>query len=110
MTRVPPDHNPHTFLGDGRPLPRADYVRVDPFEPATYRTAGYLWNTWHAPDLWDVAVDADLTDPAAYPDWFMCGLCGPRGVPGRVGPRGGLFAIYALDGAFRLPTFLDGLD
>ena len=30
VTRVPPDDNPHTFLGDGRPLPRADYAKVDP--------------------------------------------------------------------------------
>ena len=74
VTRVPPDDNAHTFLGDGLPLPRADYTKVDPLEPATYRTVGYVWNTWHAPDLWDVPADADLTDPAAYPDWFTRGL------------------------------------
>jgi hypothetical protein len=74
VTRVPPDDNAQTALGDGRPLPRADHAKVDPVDPATYRTAGYVWNTWHAPDLWDIPADADLTDPAAYPDWFTRGL------------------------------------
>ena len=35
---------------------------------------GYVWNTWHAPTLFDVPADADLTDPAAYPDWLTRGL------------------------------------
>ncbi len=74
VTEFPPDDNGHTFLGDGAPLPRADYTRVDPADPLTYRTAGYVWNTWHAPDLFDVPADADLTDPRAYPAWFTRGL------------------------------------
>jgi len=68
------DDNAHTFLQDGGPLPRADHGNVDPTDPATYRIAGYVWNTWHAPDLWDIAAEADLTDPATYPDWFTRGL------------------------------------
>jgi len=74
LTVVPPDDNPHTSAADGGELPRADYRRVDPDDPATYRTPGYLWNTWHAPTLFDVAEDADLTNPAAYPEWFTAGL------------------------------------
>ena len=109
VTRIPPDDNPHTFQGDGGPLPRTDYATVDPLDPATYRAAGYVWNTWHAPDLWDIPADADLTDPAVYPDWFTRGLRGPRGVPGGVGTRGDLFALYALNGAFRIPPLVDGL-
>lgn len=73
-TVVPSDDNAHTFLEGGRPLPRADYTAVDVDDPATYRIAGYVWNTWHAPSLWDVPDDADLTDPAAYPDWLTTGL------------------------------------
>lgn len=68
------DDNAHTFLADDLPLPRADYSIVDPADPATYRISGYVWNTWHAPDLWDIPADADLTDPSAYPDWFTRGL------------------------------------
>jgi len=74
VTVVPRDDNAHTFLADGGELPRADYTRADPDDPATYRTPGYLWNTWHAPSLFDVPGDADLTDPAAYPEWFSRGL------------------------------------
>jgi len=74
VTLVPPDDNAHTFFADGGELPRADYTRVDLDDPATYRTAGYLWNTWHAPSLFDVPGDANLTDPAAYPEWFSRGL------------------------------------
>ncbi|MBC8874366.1 MAG: hypothetical protein H8E44_33440 [Planctomycetes bacterium] len=68
------DDNAHTFLPGDQSLPRVDYGTVDPADPATYRIAGYVWNTWHAPHLWDIPGDADLTDPAAYPDWFTRGL------------------------------------
>jgi uroporphyrinogen-III decarboxylase len=51
-------------------LPRADPARVDPDDPETYRVAGYVWNTWHAPGLWDIPRDADLAAPETYPDWF----------------------------------------
>lgn len=74
VTSTVADDNAHTFLADDLPLPRADYNIVDPSDPATYRISGYVWNTWHAPDLWDIPADADLTDPAAYPDWFTGGL------------------------------------
>ncbi|HXK87731.1 MAG TPA: uroporphyrinogen decarboxylase family protein [Phycisphaerae bacterium] len=77
-TWVPPDDNPHTFLPGRKPLPRADIETVKPSDPATYRIPGYLWNTQHAPTLWDVPADADLSDPGAYPDWLTRGLRAAR--------------------------------
>ena len=74
ITSFPPDDNGHTTLADGSDLPRADPAGVDPDDPATYRVPGYVWNTWHAPTLFDVPDDADLADPAAYPDWLTGGL------------------------------------
>ena len=73
-TQMVPDDNPHTFQADGAPLARADYRRIDPDDPANLRRAGYVWNTWHAPHLWDIPESADLTDSTAYPDWFTAGL------------------------------------
>lgn len=73
-TMFPPDDNPQTFLADGSRLPRADYTTVDLHDPAVYRLPGYVWNIWHATELWDVAPDADLSDPAAYPKWFTATL------------------------------------
>jgi hypothetical protein len=73
-TVIPPDDNPHTYAEHDHPLPRADYTCVDVDDPATYRVAGYVWNTWHAPCLWDIPATADLKNPATYPDWFTAGL------------------------------------
>jgi len=70
VTTFPPDDNPHSHTANGGDLPRVDYGHVDLDDPALYRLTGYLWNTWHAPVLFDIPDDADLTDPAAYPDWF----------------------------------------
>jgi hypothetical protein len=78
LTRIPPDDNAHTFTLDDKPLSRADYTRVDPDDPATYRLPGYVWNTWHAPTLWDIAPDADLADLESYPDWFTAPLRAAR--------------------------------
>ena len=69
-TWIPPDDNAQTFAAGEQPLARSDYQHVDPDDPATFRTAGYVWNTWHAPSLWDIDADADLADPAAYPQWL----------------------------------------
>ena len=69
-TWIPPDDNAQTFLPGEQALPRADYHAIDPQDPATFRGAGYVWNTWHAPSLWDIPADADLADPAAYPSWL----------------------------------------
>ncbi|UCG57209.1 MAG: hypothetical protein JSU70_20380 [Phycisphaerales bacterium] len=74
QTIVPPDDNPHTYRPDRTPLPRADYKWVEVRNPATYRLAGYVWNTWHAPELWGIDPQADLSDPAAYPIWFADAL------------------------------------
>lgn len=73
-TFIPPDDNPHTFMPGRQSLPRADYKAIDTDDPAIFRIPGYVWNTWHAPDLWDIPADADLADPAAYPDWLTRGL------------------------------------
>ena len=80
QTRIPPDDNPQTWAAGGGSLPRADYASVDVDDPATFRHAGYVWNTWHAPGLWDIPQDADLADPAAYPEWFTASLRAARGV------------------------------
>ena len=74
QTMFPADDNPQTFLPDGGRLPRADYMSVDLHDPATQRLPGYVWNTWHMPELWGVDPDADLSDPAAYPPWFTGAL------------------------------------
>jgi len=74
QTLIPPDDNPHTFLPGKQAMPRADYNAIDIDDPAIFRTPGYVWNTWHAPSLWDIPDDADLADPTAYPDWLTLGL------------------------------------
>jgi uroporphyrinogen-III decarboxylase len=69
-TIFPPDDNAQTYRPGQAPLERADYRSVDIDDPATYRLSGYLWNTWHAPELWGIDPQADLRDSAAYPAWF----------------------------------------
>jgi len=69
-----PDDNPQTYRPGRMPLERADYRAVAIDDPATYRLAGYVWNTWHAPGLWDIDRQADLTDAAVYPPWFTSAL------------------------------------
>ena len=64
------DDNPRTYQPGQKPLARADYSSVDVSDPATYRTPGYVWNTWHAPELWGIDPQADLSDPSVYPAWF----------------------------------------
>jgi len=78
VTVVGPDDNPQTFGLAKMPLGRADYKTVDINDPATYRTPGYVWNTWHAPEMWDIDPDADLADPASYPDSFTATLRAAR--------------------------------
>ncbi len=73
-TVFPPDDNPQTYRPGRAPLQRADYRSVDIDDPATYRLSGYVWNTWHAPELWGIDPQADLSDPAAYPAWFTSTL------------------------------------
>jgi uroporphyrinogen-III decarboxylase len=69
-TVVPPDDNPQTYVGGREPLERADYKTIDIEDPATYRLSGYVWNTWHSPELWGIDRRADLSDTRAYPPWF----------------------------------------
>lgn len=74
LTRVPPNDNAHTFGPEGEPLPRLDYATIRPEDPANWQQPGFVWNTWHAPTLWDLPEGADLSDPRSYPDWFTLGL------------------------------------
>jgi uroporphyrinogen-III decarboxylase len=64
------DDNPQTYQPGKKPLARAVYTSVDVGDPATYRLPGYVWNTWHAPELWGIDPQADLSDPTVYPVWF----------------------------------------
>ncbi|MCP4611951.1 MAG: hypothetical protein GY845_24890 [Planctomycetes bacterium] len=73
-TIFPPDDNPQTYQSEQMPLERANYNTVDIDNPATYRLSGYVWNTWHAPELWDIEPEADLCDTSAYPEWFTSTL------------------------------------
>jgi hypothetical protein len=73
-TIIPPDDNPQTYQQGQVPLERADYKTVDINDPATYRLAGYVWNTWHIPQLWDIDPHANLSKPEAYPVWFTRAL------------------------------------
>jgi len=73
-TIFPPDDNPQTYRPGQTRLERADYRSFDVNDPATYRLSGYVWNTWHAPELWGIDLEADLSDPAAYPEWFTSTL------------------------------------
>ncbi len=73
-TIFPPDDNPQTYQQGQVPLERADYKTVDINDPATYRLAGYVWNTWHMPQLWEIDPHADLCDPATYPVWCTSAL------------------------------------
>jgi uroporphyrinogen-III decarboxylase len=73
-TVVPPDDNPQTYRPGRVPLERADYRTIDIEDPATYRLPGYVWNTWHTPELWDIDPQADLSDVKTYPGWFTIAL------------------------------------
>jgi len=64
------DDNPQTYQPGQRPLVRANYTSFDAGNPAIYRLPGYVWNTWHAPELWGIDPQAELSDPAVYPAWF----------------------------------------
>jgi uroporphyrinogen-III decarboxylase len=69
-TIVPADDNAQTFSPGGARLPRANYLTVDVNDPHVQRLPGCVWNTWHMPELWGIAPEADLSDPSAYPKWF----------------------------------------
>ena len=73
-TVFPPDENPQTYQPGQMPLERANYSTVDIDDPATYRLPGYVWNTCHAPELWDIDSKADLTESTVYPAWFTSTL------------------------------------
>jgi uroporphyrinogen decarboxylase len=94
ITLCVPDDNAQTLRADGSPLPRVDAATVDPDDPAILRTPGYVWNTWHAPHLFDIAPDADLADPAAYPEWFSRGVRRARGLAPEVSVHAEVFSPF----------------
>jgi len=69
-TIVPNDDNAHTFLPGRIPLPRAAFETTDPEDISTFINPGYIWSTYHMPDLWGFDPCADLTDPSSYPASF----------------------------------------
>jgi uroporphyrinogen-III decarboxylase len=69
-TVVPHDDNPHTSLPNKTPLPRASFESIDLNNPSTFITPGYIWSTYHMPEMWGFESDADLTNPASYPASF----------------------------------------
>ncbi len=77
-TVFPPDDNPQTYRRGRTPLERANYRSVDINDPATYRLDGYVWNTWHTPELWDIDHRADLADATVYPGWFTSAFAKAR--------------------------------
>jgi len=89
-----PDDNPHSFQADGGALLRADYQQVDPEDPRNFRLPGYVWNTWHAPHLWDIPEDADLTDETAYPDWYTRGLRRARALGETISAHAEVFSPF----------------
>ena len=94
VTVVGPDDNPQTFGPAKAPLVRAGYKTVDVNDPATYRTPGYVWNTWHAPALWDIDPDADLGDPASYPESFTEALRAARQLGSDVSIHAEIFSPF----------------
>jgi hypothetical protein len=74
LTKLPMDDNPRTYMTNMQALPHADISGIDVNNPETYRIAGYVWNTWHIPELWQIDRKADLADPRVYPAWFTAPL------------------------------------
>ncbi len=66
-TYVPGDDNAHTFLPGKAMLPRASFETTDLRNPGEFITPGYIWSSYHMPELWGFEQGADLTDPASYP-------------------------------------------
>jgi uroporphyrinogen-III decarboxylase len=73
-TIVPHDDNPHTFLPGKIPLPRASFETINLNDISSIMTPGYIWSTYHMPDLWGFTPGADLTEPASYPASFTNAL------------------------------------
>ncbi len=73
-TYIPGDDNAHTFLPGKVPLPRATFENTDLKDPSAFITPGYIWNSYHMPELWGFDPNADLTDPDIYPASFTNAL------------------------------------
>ncbi len=67
-TVVPADDNPQHCVEEQAPLPRADFVRLDPAHLGQLdRLTGYWWNTYHVPWIDDKASPGLLDE---VPDYF----------------------------------------
>lgn len=93
-TTVPPDDNPQSKQTDGSPLPRPAFETFDPADRAAYFAPGYLWGVYHAPALWGVPRDADLSRPDTYPDWFTRTLRRVRDAAPDVSVHGEVFSPF----------------
>lgn len=78
VTVIPPDDNPHTCFVDGRGLQRAGHLTSGALDPKLLRTNGYVWNTWHAPGLWDIEPDLLMDVKSDYPAWFRGALAAAK--------------------------------
>ena len=88
------DDNPQTYQPGKKALTRANYSTVDVSDPATYRLPGYIWNTWHATELWGIDHQADLSDPAIYPSWFTKTLTTVQQLAPEVSVHGEVFSPF----------------
>jgi len=73
-TVIPPDDNPHTYSGENNELERLDYQKLDSICSEIFRLPGYVWNSWHAPCLWDIDGKQSLESSTDYPKWFANAL------------------------------------
>ena len=93
-TIVPADDNPHTFLPGRIPLPRATFESTDPKNPQSFITPGYIWSSYHMPDLWGFKPDADLTDPSSYPASFTSALKAVKKHAGEISIHSEVFSPF----------------
>ena len=93
-TIVPNDDNAHTFLPGRIPLPRAAFETTDPEDISTFINPGYIWSTYHMPDLWGFNPGADLTDPSSYPSSFTNALKAVKKLAGDISIHAEVFSPF----------------
>ena len=93
-TIVPNDDNAHTFLPGRIPLPRAAFETTDPEDISTFINPGYIWSTYHMPDLWGFDPGADLTDPSSYPSSFTNALKAVKKLAGDISIHAEVFSPF----------------
>jgi hypothetical protein len=93
-TFIPPDDNPHTFLTGKVPLPRATFEDTDLKNVSGFLNPGYIWSTYHMPEMWGFAPNADLTDPASYPESFTNAMRAVRKYAGDISIHAEVFSPF----------------